>query len=121
MATLTPTLTLTSSDTSSDALSLTVTDSLTVTTPMLDSSRIAIATGSAQAVIASNSAFSYIYVKNQSGTNSTDYIQVLLGGDAKVRLDVGEFCWLPLYNAQAITAEAQVGACVVEYGYWSRS
>tara|TARA_Y100000310_G_C20380063_1_gene667658 strand:- start:284 stop:649 length:366 start_codon:yes stop_codon:yes gene_type:complete len=121
MATLTPTLTLTSSDTSSDALSLTVTDSLTVTTPMLDSSRIAIATGSAQAVIASNSAFSYVYVKNQSGTNSTDYIQVKLGGDAKIKLDVGEFCWLPLYSTQAVTAEAYGGACTVEYAYWTKS
>ena len=39
MATLTPTLTLTSSDTSSDALALTVTDSLTVKNPQIGPSR----------------------------------------------------------------------------------
>ena len=38
-----------------------------------------------------------------------------------MKIMVGEFAWLPLYNSQAITAEAQVGACVVEYGYWSRA
>ena len=120
MATLTPTLTFTSSDTANDALALTVTDSLTVTTPSENASRISIATGSAQALIASNSSFQYIYVKNESGANATDYIQVLLGGDAKIRLDVGEFCYMPLYSGQAVTAEAHGGACIVEYAYWTK-
>ena len=40
MATLTPTLTLTSSDVSSDTLSLSVTDSLTVESPMINISTI---------------------------------------------------------------------------------
>ena len=118
MATLKTTLTLSSNDAMTDVLGVTVTDSLTTTNPT-EFSRKSIATGSAQSVIASNSAFSYVYLKVISGANSTDWLQVLLGGDAKLKIRVGEFAFLPLYNAQAITAEAQGGACVVEYGYWS--
>ena len=118
MATLKTTLTLSSNDAMSDVLSVTVTDRLATTNPT-EFSRKSIATGSAQSVIASNSAFSYVYLKVISGANSTDWLQVLLGGDAKLKIRVGEFAFLPLYNAQAITAEAQGGACVVEYGYWS--
>jgi len=118
MATLKVGLTLTSNDALSDVLGVTVNDTLTVTNPT-ELSRKSIATGSAQSVIASNSAFSYVYLKVISSTNSAAWLQVLLGGDAKLKMRVGEFAFLPLYNAQAITAEAQTAACVVEYGYWS--
>ena len=120
MATLTAKLTLSSTTVLTDTLNSTTTDTLTVTNPT-EFSRKSIATGSAQSVIASNSAFSYIYLKVVSGANTTDWVQVLLGGDAKLKMRVGEFAFLPLYNSQAITAEAQGGACVVEYGYWSIS
>mgnify|MGYP003112681820 CR=1 FL=1 len=119
MATLNTKLVLTSTDTSGNALDLTTEDALTVTQPMVDVARTSIATGSAQALVPSNSSFSYVYIKVISGANSTDYLQVKLGGDVKLKIRVGEFSWLPLYNAQAITAEAYGGACVVEYGYWS--
>ena len=119
MATLTPTFTLTSSDVSTDALSVTTTDSLTVGAAGTNISRKSIATGSAQAVLASNSAFSYVYMKVISSSNSAAWVQVLLGGDAKFKVRVGEFLFIPLYNSQAITAEAQTAACVVEYGQWT--
>ena len=119
MATLNTKLLLTSSDTSTNALDLQTIDALTVAQPMVAVARTSIATGSAQALIASNSSFSYVYISVISGANSSDWLQVLLGGDAKLKIRVGEFCWLPLYSTQAITAEAQGGACVVEYGYWT--
>ena len=106
MATLTTKLTLSSSDTLSDSTNVSITDTLTVTNPT-ELSRKSIATGSAQDVIASNSAFSYVFLK------------VVSGRDAKLKMRVGEFAFFPLYSSQAITAEAQGGACVVEYGYWS--
>ena len=120
MATLTTKLTLTSSDTLSDATSVSVTDTLTVTNPT-ELSRKVIATGSASDIIASNSAFSYVYLKVISGANTTDWVQVLLGGHAKLKIRVGEFAFLPLYSSQAITAEPQGGNFVLEYGYWSIS
>ena len=119
MPTLTPTLTLSSTTTSTDALSLSTTLDITVANPVVDVARVSIATGSAQAVIASNSAFSYVYLKVISGENSTDFVQIKLGGDAKLKMRVGEFAFLPIYNAQAVDAEAYGGACVLEYGYWS--
>jgi len=118
MATLTPTLTLSSTDALTDALSITTTDTLAITNPV-EFSKKSIATGSAQSVIASNSAFSYVYLKVVSSTNDAAWVQVKLGGDVKLKMRVGEFAFFPLYNAQAITAEAQTAACVMEYGAWS--
>tara|TARA_R100001015_G_C4625702_1_gene184346 strand:+ start:614 stop:973 length:360 start_codon:yes stop_codon:yes gene_type:complete len=118
MATLKVGLTLNSNDALSDVLSVAVNDTLTVTNPT-ELSRKSIATGSAQALIASNSAFSYVYIKVISGVNATDFLQVKLGGDALLKVRVGEFAFFPLYSGIAIDAESYGGACVVEYGYWS--
>ena len=105
MATLTPTLSFSSSDTSSDTLSFSVSTNLTVTAPTIDVARTSIATGSAQALIASNSAFSHVYIK--------------IDGNVVFKIRVGEFAFFPLYNALAITAESYGGATSVEYGFWS--
>tara|TARA_R100001463_G_scaffold23312_1_gene56008 strand:- start:2098 stop:2463 length:366 start_codon:yes stop_codon:yes gene_type:complete len=119
MATLKPTLTITNADSTTDALSITSTDSLTVGNPSVNTARTSIATGSAQALIPSNSAFSYVYLKIISSTDAAAWVQVKLGGDAKFKMKIGEFAFFPLYSSQAITAEAQTAACVVEYGYWT--
>ena len=121
MATLTAKLTLTSSTTTSDALNLTVTDVLTVGEPTVGMSRKSIATGSAQDVLATNGAFSYVYLKNSSSTNAAAWLQVKLGGDAKIRLDVGEFVFISLYSGQTVQAEAQTAACVIEYTQFTKA
>ena len=109
MATLSITQTLSCADCSTDVLSISNTDSLTVASPMINAARVSIATGSA----------SYIYVKVISGTNASDWVQVKLDGHAQIKMRVGEFLFLPIYNAIPVTAEAQGGACIVEYGQWS--
>ena len=119
MATLVKTLSLTSTDTSSDALALSVSDSVTVTSPSIDVARTSIATGSAQSLIASNSAFTYVYIKVVSGANTTDFLQVKIDGNVVFKVRVGEFAFFPLYNSLAITAESYGGATTVEYGFWS--
>ena len=121
MATLTTKLTLTSSNATSDALNLTSTDTLTVGEPTTGISRKSIATGSAQDVLATNSAFSYVYLKNASSSNAAAWLQVKLGGDAKIRLDVEEFAFIPLYNGQTVQAEAQTAACVIEYAQFTKA
>ena len=93
MATLITRLTLNSTTALSDTTSVSVTDTLAVTNPT-ELSRKSIATGSAQSVIASNSSFSYVYLKVISGVNATDWVQVLLGGDAKLKIRVGEFTFM---------------------------
>ena len=118
MATLKTTLTLNSNDAMSDVLSISVNHSLTTTNPT-ELSRKSIATGSAQDVVASNSAFSYVYLKVISSTNDASFVQVKFGGNHILKLRVGEFAYMPIYNSLAIAAEAYTAACVLEYGYWS--
>ena len=122
MATLNATIKLVSSDVSSDeSLNLTTTDALSVGLPTSNLSKKSIATGSAQNIIASNSSFSHVYVKNTSGTNATDFIQIKLGTAAVIKLMVGEAFFLPLYSGLVVDGEAYGGACEVEFGYWTRA
>ena len=118
MTTLTTKITLSSTDALTDTLSVTTEDSLSIGNPT-EFSRKIIATGSAQSVIASNSSFSYVYLKVVSSDNAAAWVQVLLGGHAKFKMKIGEFAFFPLYSSQAITAEAQTAACTVEYGAWT--
>ena len=120
MATLTPTLTLTSTDATSDALSITVTDSLTVTNPSVNLARISVATTSAEVLIASSvSTTSYVYLKN---TDSTNIIVVKNDAGNNISdLGPGEFAWFPLKGATGLECTAITAACVLEYGYWTRS
>ena len=121
MATIDVTLKLTSSTVSSDeSLNLTTRDSLEVTEPSANLSRMSVATGSAQTIIASNSAFSHVYVKNTTGTNTTDFVQIKLGSAAVIKLMVGESFFAPIYNGLEVAGEAYGGACKVEFGYWTR-
>ena len=121
MATLKPAITITGTAAEfGDALALSVSSSLTnVTQPMTGVGQASIATGSAQALIASNSKQSYTYIKVVSGANSTDFVQVKIGTVAALKMRIGEFAFLPLYASLAITAEAYGGACVVEFAQWS--
>ena len=146
MATLTPTLTLSSSDIFTDQpLALSVTDSLTVQAPMTDISRMNtgdnIGNG-AGVIIAESTDVYYVYVKHtgilaSDGTSSAnataDY--VLLGdvdgtAGVKVRLYPGEFSFFPLnvgdgsagsggdggLKVTAGSAEVQIN-----YAYWKRT
>tara|TARA_R100001440_G_scaffold55935_1_gene75789 strand:+ start:623 stop:988 length:366 start_codon:yes stop_codon:yes gene_type:complete len=121
MATLTPSLTLTSTDYGSDSLSFTVTDNLSVTPPTTGVSRQSIATGSAQDVLASNSAFSYIFIRNASSSNAAAFLQIKLGGNAVIRLDVEEFAFIPIYSGLTVQAEAYTAACVLEFARFSKA
>ena len=121
MATLTPTLTLVSTNATSDSLSVTATDSLTIGEPTTGLSRQSIATGSAQDVLASNSAFSYIYIKNASSTNASAFLQIKLGGNVVIRLDVEEFAFVPMYSGLTVQAESYTAACVLEFAQFSKA
>ena len=120
MATLTPTLTLVSTDATSDALSLSVTDTLTVTTPSIGISKIVITTADNQELVdeATGSAIHYFYAKNTDTTNF-----VVLQTTASVqyaRLSPGEFCFFPINAAAGLEARADTASCVLEYAYWTK-
>ena len=119
MATLTPTLTLVSTDTSTDALSLSVTDSLTVTTPMIDIARITLV-GDAAAItlLDNNTTTTYVYLKNTDGTNHIKYFNDT--DDGIGILWPGEFAFFAVIDAEGLKVSANNANCVLEYGYWTK-
>ena len=130
MATLTPTLTLTSSDVSSDTLSLSVTDSLTVEAPIINVSTItATTTGGASIILPSVNAARYVYLKhtglNSAGSSSgTDKVEVeTADGTAIMELKSGEFAFFPYFaqGAGLLQLEASANTVQVEYAYFTRS
>ena len=120
MATLTPTLTLTSSDAPSVILSLSVTDTLTVTAPSIGISKITITTADNQELVdeATGSAIHYFYAKNTDTSNF-----VVLQTTASVqyaRLSPGEFCFFPINAAAGLEARADTASCVLEYAFFKK-
>jgi len=119
MATLTPTLTLTSSDATSETLSLSVTDTLTTTDPSIGISRITITTADNQELVdEAVSGIRYFYAKNIDTTNF-----VILQTTASVqyaRLSPGEFCFFPVNDGNGLEARADTASCVLEYAYWTK-
>ena len=131
MATLTPTLTLTSSDTSNDALALTVTDSLTVTQPQIGPSRKATnASGGAKIDIAeTTSANKYVYIKHtgkqEDGSTATTNTLVVYINDGSsrdvFRLEAGEFAFFPLLAANKVEViSGDTEQILVEYAYYTK-
>tara|TARA_R100001369_G_scaffold69184_1_gene96799 strand:- start:76 stop:474 length:399 start_codon:yes stop_codon:yes gene_type:complete len=131
MATLTPTLTLTSSDVSSDSLALSVTDSLTVAAPLQAVSRInATATGGDNVIIPASTAVSYLYVKHtgttdgSTGTAQLVDLEFTADNIAFARLGAGEFLFMPFNNAGASDGVqlqvAHASVVQMEYAFFTK-
>ena len=115
MATLTPTLTLTSSDSGADTLSLSVTDSLSVAGDVIRK-RIAIPTGGSNGVSIIGTAYNkcYVFVKN---TDSS--IVITLGPDNSSTADwreigPGEFMFFNWDGTVELFANSDSGSPVLE-------
>ena len=128
MATLKPTLSLSSTDATSDALSFSVTDSLSVTAPSIGLSKITATTTATDSIIVpSLDARRYLFAHNtgvdSSGSDTTSevYIESELGRIGK--LDVDEFLFMPLDSngVNKIQLKATSGTVVVEYAYWTKA
>ena len=119
MATLTPSLTLTSTDATSDTLSFTVEDSLTVTHPSIGLSRVTITTADNQELVdEATSGVFYFYAKN---TDSTNFVILQTTGSVQyARLSPGEFCFFPVNDGNGLEARADTASCVLEYAYWKK-
>ena len=118
MATLTPTLTLVSTDATSDALSITVTDSLTVTTPTVGLSRATITTADNQEIVDNDlNGQIYVYIKNLDGTN---YVKLQNTASQEWgQLKAGEFAFFPLIHGAGLEVRADTASCNIEYTYWT--
>ena len=130
MATLTPTLTLSSTDAFSDVVNFSVTDSLTTKAPSQSLSKIVVDTTGANNIIvtANDDKQTWVFIKHTGfaadGTTSTaNHCDVELTGNTAVgTLKPGEFCFFPFCgNGSSVGVQLQaVSASVtMEYAYWS--
>ena len=131
MATLTPTLKLVSSDVSSEALSLSVTDSLTVGAPSVGPSRItaAISGGTKAAIDVAGGGNRYIYLKHtgfqaNGSTATTNVLEVHIhDGSADrdtMRLKAGEFAYFPVLSASSVkVVSGSSHTILTEYAYYT--
>ena len=133
MATLTPTLTLSSAagDISSDALSLSVKDILTVKAPSINlSTVVATATGSETIIVPASTAIAYLFVRHtgttDGSTSTAQLVDVEETGDAAfARLGAGEWLFMPFcHHAGNVGVQLHVQhASVVqmEYASWTKA
>jgi hypothetical protein len=148
MATLTPTLTLAITDLGSDAVSLSVTDAITVTAPSGSIQKISTAAnrlGAGVGVLLTEAlslATTFVYVKHtgklaSDGTTDCHFV-VLTNEDGDqnfIKLQPGEFCFFPLLEFDGTDGGVEAGGLkaegggvgsggaahvMVEWGYWTK-
>ena len=112
MATLTPTLTLISTDVVSDELNFSVTDTLTISNKVIAPSRVKTSTSELTLFASSSYSRSYVYLKNVDDTIAMD---VDFGSTASFNIKPGEFAFFPWHASQNIVVAADSGTPVLEY------
>ena len=133
MATLKPTLTLSSTagstGTSNNAtLALSVSDSLTVTDPMIGVSKVACTvTGNETIILPDLDTTRYVYIKNTgldaSDAATTATVKVEIANNTRIiNLAADEFCFFPHKdeNSGRIQLEASADTVIAEYAYWTK-
>ena len=132
MATLTPTITLTSTDATIDQLAFSVTDSLSVTSPLQNMSKVvATATGGDNIVVPlTGGTITYFYCRHTGTTDgttaTTQLVDVEETGDAAfARLGPGEFMFLPFcHHAGNVGIQFQVAhasTVQMEYAFFTKA
>tara|TARA_R110002012_G_scaffold129420_1_gene281861 strand:- start:262 stop:624 length:363 start_codon:yes stop_codon:yes gene_type:complete len=120
MATLSTSLTLSSTDVSSDALSFTVTTNLTVGAPSKGVSRLSlVGDAAATSILADNATTTYVYLKNMDGTNHIKYFNDT--DDGFGILWPGEFAIFAVIDVEGLKVQANNAACILEYAYWTKA
>lgn len=126
MATLNATLTLASTDLSSDTLNFTVTDALTTGQDFRTLSRTTVSTVGASNIIqpTTTGATYYLYVKHTGTTDgstaTTENLGVELTGDVPFAvLAPEEFCFVPIGGGSfGVQLQAASGTIVAEYAFF---
>ena len=115
MATLTPTLTLASTDAASDEINFTVTDTLTISNKVIAPSRVITSTGDLTLFASGSYSRSYVYLKNMDDAIAMD---VDFGSTASFNIRAGEFAFFPWHASQNIVVAADSGTPILEYALW---
>ena len=132
MATLTPTLTLTSDDATTDQLSFSVTDSLSINAPLVGLSKVvADNTGANNIVVpTTGGTITYFFCRHtgttDGSTTTTQLVDVEETGDAAfARLGPGEWLFLPFcHHGGNVGIQFQVAHASnvqMEYAYWTKA
>ena len=129
MATLAQTLTLARTDVVTDELSFSVTDELSVISPIVNISKVtATTTGGDNIIVPNLDSPRYVYLKhtglNSAGSSSgADKVHVeIADGSTIMELKIGEFAFFPFYKEGAglLQLEASANTVQVEYAYFTR-
>ena len=127
---LVPTLTINDTTTFSDAISFSVTDSLTAAAPAQALSLVnATATGAASIIVPASTAIAYLFVRHTGTTDgSTGTAQLVdvefTTNEAVARLGAEEWLFMPIFHAaedvgvQLQVAHDSIVQC--EYAYWTK-
>ena len=112
MATLTPTLTLVSTDVSTDEINFSVTDSLNITKNVISPSKVKLTTSDLE-IGPTTYGKSYVYLKN---TDDTIAINIeVTDGNSTMQLAAGEFAFFPWESSGNILAKSASGTPYLEY------
>ena len=112
MATLIPTLTLSSADATTDLLNFSITDSLSITQDVVGPSKIKLTTSDLE-IGPTSYGKSYVYLKN---TDDTIAINIeITDGNSTMQLAAGEFAFFPWTGASGIVAFSASGTPYLEY------
>ena len=112
MATLIPTLTLSSADATTDLINFSVVDNLTITGKVIGLSRVVTSTGDLTLFASSSYSRSYVYLKN---TDDSIAMDVDFGSTASFNIRPGEFAFFAWHASQNIVVAADSGTPVLEY------
>ena len=112
MATLTPTLTLTSTDATTDQLAFSDTDSLSISKKVIGLSKVQLSTSDFVILAASSYTKSYIYMKN---TDDSIVMTIQFGGNTAFFIGPGEFTFFPWSGGGDINATSASGTPYLEY------
>lgn len=132
MATLTATLKLTAAagQVSTNAVSISESDTLTVDPiPMQGVTRVALAAsgGSAVELVPASAEAKFVYIKNTAlqsdGSTATTHTMVVsIGGSDVLRVHAGEFAFIPVKANAAITAvSGSTHLILAEFAFFTRS
>ena len=131
MATLTPTLTLASTDLSSDTLSISVTDSLSVKAPFITAAnKVANVSGGSKVDLDSTGGGNkFVYVKHtgfqaDGTTSTTNQLEIHVhdgSADRDIgRLSAGEFLFTPILSANKVSViSGSTQQIQVEYAFFT--
>lgn len=121
MAQLKPTLTLVSTDATSDSLNFTVTDVLGVTAPNASLARVSVSHSDAKQLFADTGAAGTVYFFLHN-TSTANFIRLKTdGGQNFGIINPQEFAFIGIDANEGLEVQADTQACVLEYAYWTKS